>query len=432
MRPTLTEIILQKTLVTDKHSLHAYTDNFYEIVLAPYRDQPVQIVEIGFDQGGSLMLWAEWFSQAKILGIDLQFRGNCQQDCARYPNIQISLGNAYDMMSLPYYPRADIVIDDGSHDPDHQVWCVKNLTHKINPGGILIIEDVVSLEVAEKLREATPFHLREYVEIVDLRHIKQRLDDILFVIRIPAKTGTVIQPSKPISTARSASVSIPGSDMMSERLSHLQGKIDFTSVKNIIDVGSAHGYESINLARNFPNARVWGFEPYTEHYNHCLKVQQEYPLLGERIRYHPLALNNLDGPMTFYPLDEAASRGNNTGMASKFRLIDPAVFPHELSIQRETTVNAVTLDTWCEENRIAPEILWMDVQGAELDVLSGAARSLHSVKAILTEVGISPYYHGHTLKPNIDAFLSVHGFRELVSARKTGHQYEMDTIYIRD
>jgi FkbM family methyltransferase len=424
MRPTLTEIILQKKLVTDKHSLHSYTDHFYETVLSPYRDKPVQIVEIGFDQGGSLMLWAEWFSNAQILGVDLQFRGNCEADCARYPNIQISLGNAYDMLSLPYYPMADIIIDDGSHAQEHQVWAVKNLTHKVKPGGIFIIEDVSSMEIMEALKAATPFHLRESIEVVDLRSIKNRSDDLMFVIRIPeinpvTRTPVILPPNG------------PGSEMMLERLQHLRDKIDFDSVKNIIDVGSAHGYESLNIARCFKNARVFGFEPYTEHYNHCLKVQREAWDVGGRIKFIPMALNNIDGPMKFYPLDEQASRGNNTGMASKFKLIDPAVFPHELSIQREVTVPGTTLDSWCQLNRVAPEIIWMDAQGAELDILTGAVQSLHSVQAILTEVGITPYYHGHTLKPNIDAFLNAQGFRELVSARKTGHEYEMDTIYIR-
>ena len=297
MRQTLTEIILQKKLVTDKHSLHSYTDHFYETVLAPYRDQPVQIIEIGFDQGGSLMLWAEWFSNAQILGVDLQFRGNCQSDCARYPNIQISLGNAYDMMSLPYYPQADIIIDDGSHAQEHQVWAVKNLTHKVKPGGIFIIEDVASMEIMEALKAATPFHLREYIEVVDLRSIKNRSDDLMFVIRIPDNTGRIVAPN---TVTANVAEFIPGSDMMAERLAHLKNYLDFSSVKNIIDVGSAHGYESINLAINFPNARVWGFEPYTEHYQHCLKIQQQYPDIGARIKYHPLALNNVDGPMIFY------------------------------------------------------------------------------------------------------------------------------------
>ena len=144
-----------------------------------------------------------------------------------------------------------------------------------------------------------------------------------------------------------------------------------------------------------------------------------------------MALNNEDGPIKFYPLDETQSRGNNTGMASKFRLMDPAVFPHELSVQKEITVAGTTLDTWCRLNNVVPDLIWMDAQGAELDILKGAENSLASVKVILTEVGLTPYYHGHTLKADIDQYLASKGFRELVIARNLGHKYEMDTIYIK-
>jgi FkbM family methyltransferase len=441
MKPTLTEIILSKNLVTDKHSLHSYTDYFYEQEFAKYREKPVQIVEIGFDQGGSLVLWAEYFSQARILGIDLQLRGNCEQDCAQYPGIQLALGNAYDHYSLQYFPSADIIIDDGPHSPESQIWAVKNLSHRIKPGGILVIEDVADPATLDQLKNATPFHLKEYVEYIDLRNIKGRQDDIMFVIRIPEKTGVKSLLPTVNTTAASATTDETnllltptgaGMDMMAERLSHIKNLIDFNNIKSIIDVGSAHGYESLNMARVFKNAQTFGFEPTPEHYQHCLKIKQESGDVGTRMHFTQAALNNIDGAIQFYPLDNEQSRGNNTGMASKFRLMDPAVFPHELSVQKEITVNAVTLDTWCAQNNIQPDIIWMDAQGAELDILKGAEQALESVKVILTEVGLIPYYHGHTLKADIDGYLASLGFRELVTARKLGHKYEMDTIYVKD
>jgi hypothetical protein len=48
--------------------------------------------------------------------------------------------------------------------------------------GILIIEDVQAWDWIEKLKEATPEHLKEYIETYDLRNIKRRYDDIVFVI----------------------------------------------------------------------------------------------------------------------------------------------------------------------------------------------------------------------------------------------------------
>ena len=437
MQPTLTEIILSKNLITDKHSLHSYTDHFYEREFAKYRDQPVQIIEIGIDQGGSLVLWAEYFQRAKILGVDLQLRGNCEQDCARYPGIQLALGNAYDHYSLQYFPPADIIIDDGPHNIESQIWTVKNLSHRVKPGGMLIIEDVIDISMLDQLREATPFHLRDYVEFIDLRSVKGRSDDIMFVIRIPGQT-TDITPITSKNTQDSTSLDLLktptglGMDMMSERLSHLINIIDFNNIKTIIDVGSAHGYESLNLARVFKNANTFGFEPTPEHFGHCLKIKQESGDIGKRMEFMMMALNDVDGPIKFYPLDTAQSQGNNTGMASKFKLIDPSVFPHELNIQKEITVNATTLDTWSRLNNIQPDLIWMDAQGAELDILKGAEKTLESVKVILTEVGLTPYYHGHTLKADIDIYLARLGFRELIKARKLGHKYEMDTIYIKN
>jgi len=187
MPTTLSEIITNKNLVTDKDSLHSYITRFYEQEFVKYRDRPIQIIEIGIDQGGSLILWAEYFTNAKILGVDLQLRGSCERDCTQYPNIQLALGNAYDHHSLQYYPSADIIIDDGPHTIESQIWAIKNLSHRVKSGGIFIIEDIANDKTLDLLKAATPFHLMDYIEIVDLRGVKGRSDDLMFVIRIPER-----------------------------------------------------------------------------------------------------------------------------------------------------------------------------------------------------------------------------------------------------
>jgi FkbM family methyltransferase len=429
MRPTLAEIITTKNLVTDKNSLHSYCDRFYEQELARYRDQPIQIVEIGIDQGGSLILWAEWFTQAEILGVDLQLRGNCAADCARYPSIKLSIGNAYMFESLQYFPQADIIIDDGPHDINSQIWAVKNLTPKVKPGGLFVIEDVADIAYLDQLKAATPFHLQDCVEFIDLRSVKNRSDDVMFVIRVPgrAASNTTSTELDPMMYPTG-----PGMDMMAERLSHIKNLINFNDIKNIIDVGAAHGYETLNMARIFKNARVFGFEPTPEHYQHCIKLRDTVENeLSRRMTYINAALDINDGLIPFYPLDLEKSQGNNTGMASKYQLIDPTVFPHELNVQKKITVQSLRLDNWCKTNNVIPDMIWMDAQGAELDILKGAENIIESVNVVLTEAAVIPYYQGQTLKHEIDEWLYQRGFTELVSARKLGHQYEMDTIYIR-
>jgi FkbM family methyltransferase len=411
-------------LVTDKNSLHSYCDHFYEKEIARYRNKPVSIVEIGIDQGGSLMMWAEALPKAEILGIDLQLRGDCERNCAKYQGrIKLSLGDAYMHESLAHFPEADIVIDDGPHSLESQIFAVRHFLHKVRPGGLFVIEDIAQREWADRLLAAVPLHLKPHAEIIDLRGIKGRYDDIMLVVRVPDKSKGVSLLRAPTGLSM---------DMMAERLSHIENIIDFNGIKNIIDVGAAHGYESKNLARVFTDARIWAFEPTDEHYQYCLDhfagLDDD---LRSRISIENLALNDVDGLISFYPVDTSKSIGNNTGMASKFRLIDPNVFRHELSVQREVTVNAVCLNTWCSQHGVKPDMIWMDAQGAELDILRGASDVLGSVKVIMTEAALKPYYHGHTMKSDIDAYLAKHGFEELISARKTGHEYEVDAIYIR-
>ena len=77
--------------------------------------------------------------------------------------------------------------------------------------------------------------------------------------------------------------------------------------------------------------------------------------------------------------------------------------------------------------------MWVDVQGAELLVFKGAEKILKNTRIIMTEVGLKPYYEGHTLKPDIDAYLGSLGFKELEGAFElNGFDYEANTIYVRD
>ena len=48
--------------------------------------------------------------------------------------------------------------------------------------GILIIEDVQSINWIDILKNEVPIHLKQYIKIYDLRSNKNRNDDILFTI----------------------------------------------------------------------------------------------------------------------------------------------------------------------------------------------------------------------------------------------------------
>src|SRR5437764_1227510 len=72
-KPTLKSLYLAHTgKVSDKWDAYF---GIYDRVFAPYRDQPVALLEIGVQNGGSLELWARYFEAATvIIGCDIDQR----------------------------------------------------------------------------------------------------------------------------------------------------------------------------------------------------------------------------------------------------------------------------------------------------------------------------------------------------------------------
>lgn len=144
---------------SDKSSHHGY-DRYYDHLLGPLRNKNVKLVEIGVEKGKSLRTWQLYFgAKANIYGIGYgNFQVSKYEDCsdakdttvARANDGQICKiykGDQSDVDFLDYFVNAtggdyDVLIDDGSHVPSHQLISFERLWPHIKPGGIYVIEDI--------------------------------------------------------------------------------------------------------------------------------------------------------------------------------------------------------------------------------------------------------------------------------------------------
>jgi len=76
--------------------------------------------------------------------------------------------------------KYDIIIDDGIHTENTIDFYMTFYTKWIADDGIIIIEDV--MDWLENLNHSTPKQLRQYVEIYKITDLKNKLDDVIFVI----------------------------------------------------------------------------------------------------------------------------------------------------------------------------------------------------------------------------------------------------------
>jgi hypothetical protein len=165
---------------TDKNTTHAYVEHFYEEAFKKYQDKNISLLEIGINSGGSLYLWGKYFYNGNILGIDIE--DNIKEKWKVLNNVKHLIKDAYDLNTIKDLPKFDIIIDDGPHTLESQIWFIENYLTKMMPNGLLVIEDIQDIAHIEVLKQHTPKEYLSNAKSIDLRSYKNRYDDILYVI----------------------------------------------------------------------------------------------------------------------------------------------------------------------------------------------------------------------------------------------------------
>ena len=155
---------------------HNYTE-FYGDLLRYYRDRKVNVLEIGVRQGGSLLMWRDYFEAGSIYGIDLHLDA---VEVEFDDRIQVFAGDAYDpeVVDTVFQDLLfDVIVDDGSHRLEDQIECLNIYAARLRPGGILIIEDIKDVSDAKTIINSFNGRINK-CSIVDRRHCIPSLDDV--------------------------------------------------------------------------------------------------------------------------------------------------------------------------------------------------------------------------------------------------------------
>ena len=119
------------------------------------RDEVRHILEIGTNKGSSLRMWAEYFPNARVCGIDVT-RGYEIPELLDHKRIHTAIVDQGDGDALWDYAIGeevcinpdgfDLIIDDGSHDQVHQQVSLGVLFGFLRRGGLYVIEDLITGE----------------------------------------------------------------------------------------------------------------------------------------------------------------------------------------------------------------------------------------------------------------------------------------------
>ena len=198
----------------------------------------------------------------------------------------------------------------------------------------------------------------------------------------------------------------------------------------IFDIGSRDCGQSIEFYNTFPNAQIYAFECNPNTIDICKQNIVKY---SDRITLIEGAVCDYDGTITFYPINQKKTIttwvDGNPGASSIFK--SNGTYTHEHYIQDEIISQCHRLDSVMKKFNIPNvDIIWMDLQGAELLALKGLGNYLSTVKYIYTEVSHKAMYSGQVMFDELNKYILSAGF--IIKNELTLSGWQEDVIYEKE
>lgn len=179
----------------------------------------------------------------------------------------------------------------------------------------------------------------------------------------------------------------------------------------MIDCGAHDGTDSIELVRVL-GGKLHAFEPVPSIFNRLIANTKPY----KHITAYQVALSNQTGKQVFH-VSEGHSDASSSLLPPKDHLIDHA----DTYFKQKIEVDTITLDDWAAKHQVhAIDLLWLDMQGFEMQMLTASKTVLPSVRVIHTEVSTKETYEGVQTYANYKSFLVSNGFKCIVEAIPQG------------
>ena len=165
---------------SDKIEYHGY-HRFYPWFLAHMKSEVVNLLEVGIENTESLKLWSSYFDKLNLHGIDIEEK-SFEDSSVTLHKVDQSNTDELEKFAKTVNIQFDVIVDDGSHVPDHQMLTLENLWKLVKPGGIYIIEDIETSYWGESKIYGYKFDanktsiLRPFVELIDVinTHVSKR------------------------------------------------------------------------------------------------------------------------------------------------------------------------------------------------------------------------------------------------------------------
>lgn len=173
--------------------------------------------------------------------------------------------------------------------------------------------------------------------------------------------------------------------------------VDRFDIKNIYIIGAYHGYEIRKLLHNYPKAVVHAYEAHPKHFE---VLQNNFKDFSRVVPINKI-VSDVCGTCNFY---ELGNGGEGSGSILPFNGTE---LGHPFTLKETLVLESTTL----KHIKEPIDLLWIDVQGAELKILKHT--NLEMCKSLFLEIHTHDYtkpwdkepYKGQCYKEDLESYL---------------------------
>ena len=158
-------------------SLGSGFTKFYENHLNKYKNDEINILEIGSYSGASAAAFAKYFPNSKIYCLDINLRSFIYKSERIFPH-GIDSGNKKMLFNflnkINFFDKIkffDIIIDDGSHMLSDQLFSLDYFYRYVKKKGFYIIEDYCFSEYFELNNDIKDYKVSEIISFINNKNI---------------------------------------------------------------------------------------------------------------------------------------------------------------------------------------------------------------------------------------------------------------------
>lgn len=188
----------------------------------------------------------------------------------------------------------------------------------------------------------------------------------------------------------------------------------------IVEVGANCGQTTVEMLKAMPRATIYAFEP-----DPRAIAKFRAAITHPSVHLYESAIGAVNGTVCFHQSSGAEhvadySKGWDQSGSIRRPNSHLKVWPW-VKFEKQITVPIMTLDAWSELHKVeTADFIWADVQGAESDLVEGAARFLRSSRYFYTEYSNEEWYEGQ---------ITLAGLREKLPDFNLVKRYHMDALF---